>query len=310
MTADPKSGLTRRAFFKAAVLPTAAFLPAAALLRAAFAAPGPLSLQENQGTTSPEILREKFRIATAESLQTRPIGAVMAAVGTSFIGTPYVAHTLEVSGPEHLVVNLQGLDCTTFVESVLAISRCIKLQRMTYDAFTRQLQLIRYRSGNIDGYPSRLHYFTDWIGDNSRKGIVRDITRVLGGIPFTKTIDFMSTHRTSYVQLSDDGVATAIRAVEVRLSSSVRTYVPKADVPGVQEKLRDGDIIALTTSIPGLDVSHTGLIRMKGGRPCYLHAPLSGGTVRLSQGSLADYLARTGTHTGIIVARPTEPDER
>ena len=99
-------------------------------------------------------------------------------------------------------------------------------------------------------------------------------------------------------------------AAEQRLSSANRTYVPKTKVAGMQEKLRSGDIIAITTSIPGLDVSHTGLVIVKEGKPYYLHAPLSGGAVQVSQGSLAEYLARAGKQTGIIVARPMEPGER
>jgi hypothetical protein len=206
-------------------------------------------------------------------------------------------------------VNLQGLDCTTFVENVLALSRCIKLGQTTFDDFTKQLQLIRYRSGKIEGYPSRLHYFTDWIGDNERKGIVRDITRDLGGVPLVKVIDFMSTHPKSYPQLSDKSAVDAIRATELRLSSAAHTYLPKAAIREAQNKLRSGDIIAIATTIPGLDVSHTGLVFVKEGKPYYLHAPLSGGAVRVSQSSLADYLAGAGKQTGIIVARPMGPGE-
>jgi hypothetical protein len=254
-----------------------------------------------------EILTQKFRFAADRSLQQAPIGDVMAAMGLSFIGTPYVAHTLEQPGPEHLVINLQGLDCTTFVENMLAISRCVKLQQTAFDDFTKQLQRIRYRSGVIQGYPSRLHYFTDWIADNEQKQIVHDITRELGGVPLVKTYDFMSTHVSSYPQLSDKGFLEAIRSAERRLSSSAHTYVPNANVAGMQDKLRSGDIIAIATSIPGIDVSHTGMVAVKDGKPYYLHAPLSGGAVQLSQGTVADYLAKAGKHTGIIIARPIEP---
>ncbi len=254
-----------------------------------------------------EIVRQKFQLAADPSLQGKTIGDVMAAIGRSFIGTPYVAQTLEVPGPEHLVVNLRGLDCTTFVENTLALSRCVKLNDATFDAFTKQLQLIRYRSGVIQGYPTRLHYFTDWIGDNELKEILRDVTRDLGGMPLVKTIDFMSTHRKSYRQLSEKNVVDAIRAAELRLSSAVHSYVPKGDVAGMQDKLRSGDIIGIATSIPGLDVSHTGLVAVQEDVPYYLHAPLSGGAVQMSKGSLADYLAGTGKQTGIIIARPVEP---
>ncbi|RPH37776.1 DUF1460 domain-containing protein [bacterium] len=296
------TGYTRRRFLKDAALLAGAALPLASRAVSALLTRVP--------DRSEEIVRKKFDLAAAQSLPAKPIGDAMAAIGLTFIGTPYVAHTLEAPGAEHLVVNLQGLDCTTFVENVLALSRCVRLQQTAFDAFTKQLQLIRYRSGVIRGYPSRLHYFTDWIGDNERKEIVRDITRELGGIPLVKTIDFMSTHRKSYPQLSKKSALDAIRAAELRLSSSVHTYVPKANVAAIQDKLRSGDIIAITTSIPGLDVSHTGMVAVKDGKPYYLHAPLSGGAVQLSQGSLADYLAGAGKQTGIIVARPMEPGER
>ncbi len=296
-----RTGYSRRRFLKDAAL-LAATLP--------LGSRGAGALLKRAPDKNEEIVRQKFHRAAGQSLHTAPMGDVMAAIGISFVGTPYVAHTLEAPGPEHLVVNLQGLDCTTFVENVLALSRCIKLKQTAFEAFTRQLQLIRYRSGVIEGYPSRLHYFIDWIGDNERKEIVRDITRELGGIPLVKTIDFMSTHRQSYPKLSDRSAVDGIRAAEIRLSSAVRMYVPKAKVVGIQDKLRSGDIIAITTSIPGLDVSHTGLVAVREGKAYYLHAPLSGGAVQLSQGSLADYLAGAGKQTGIIVARPMDPGER
>ena len=40
----------------------------------------------------------------------------------TYLGKPYVAHTLEINDEEQLVVNLEEVDCTTFVEYVLAQS--------------------------------------------------------------------------------------------------------------------------------------------------------------------------------------------
>ncbi|MBP1646914.1 MAG: lipoprotein [Bacteroidetes bacterium] len=298
MPLQRRARYSRRRFLKDAAL-LAAVLPLGPRCASAFL--------NNAPDRNEEIVCQKFQLAADPSLQGKTVGDVMAAIGLSFIGTPYVAQTLEVPGPEHLVVNLQGLDCTTFVENTLALSRCVKLNEPTFEAYTKQLQLIRYRSGVIQGYPSRLHYFTDWIGDNELKEIVRDITRDLGGVPLVKAIDFMSTHRKSYRQLSEKSVVDAISAAELRLSSAVHSYVPKGDVAGMQDKLRSGDIIAITTSIPGLDVSHTGLVVEQEGMPYYLHAPLSGGAVQLSKATLASYLAGAGKQTGIIVARPVEP---
>lgn len=301
MSYRPRAGYTRRTFLKDAALLAAAALPLGSAAAEA--------LRRRSPDKNADVVAKKFRLAADRSLEAEPVGDVMAGIGISFIGTPYVAHTLEVPGPEHLVVNLQGLDCTTFVENVLALSRCVKLKQTSFEAFTKQLQLIRYRSGIIRGYPSRLHYFIDWVGDNEKKGIVRDVTRELGGVPLEKSIDFMSTHPKSYSQLSSKSVLDSIRVAEQRLSSAEHFYIPKAQVAEVQSKLQSGDIIGLATSISGIDVTHIGLVAVKDGTPYYLHAPLSGGAVQLSKNSLAEYLAG-GKATGIIVARPTEPGER
>ena len=117
----------------------------------------PPALREQLGAsdklTDEQLLQHKFSLAAKESLARRPMGEIMVAMGVSFLGTPYVANTLEEHGAEHLVINLHGLDCVTFVENTLALSRCVKLNRHTREEFEKQLQRIRYRDGQIDGYP-------------------------------------------------------------------------------------------------------------------------------------------------------------
>ncbi len=49
----------------------------------------------------------------------------MLMLGNFFEDSPYAEHSLEHE-PEALVVNLREFDCTTFVESCLAISRTIR----------------------------------------------------------------------------------------------------------------------------------------------------------------------------------------
>ena len=48
---------------------------------------------------------------------------------------PYVGHTLENRNKEQLVVNLRQLDCTTYVETVLALYLCIKNNKTSFDDF-------------------------------------------------------------------------------------------------------------------------------------------------------------------------------
>ncbi|HXG01241.1 MAG TPA: N-acetylmuramoyl-L-alanine amidase-like domain-containing protein [Bacteroidota bacterium] len=251
-----------------------------------------------------EILKATFERAGSLGLSGKPIGEVVAAIGLSFLGAPYAAHTLEVPGPERLVVNLREFDCVTFVESVLAIARCITQGTMSWDEFTRQLTLIRYRDGEIAGYPSRLHYFSDWIDNNERKRVVRNVTQELGGVVLAKTINYMTAHRTAYRQLADDEVFARVRLTEEQLNTRVRYYLPKHRVDKVSNRLLDGDVIAITTSIEGLDVAHTGFACRRQGVLRFLHAPLSGGTIQLSKRSLASYLAQHPGRTGIMIARP------
>jgi len=225
-----------------------------------------------------------------------------------FLETPYVAHTLEVEGPERLVVNLGGLDCLTFVESSLALARCVKRGNTTMDAFRAELQQLRYRGGLIDGYPSRLHYFTDWVEDNIRKGIVQDLTSTLGGRVRTRRIDFMSTHREAYRQLANDAFLESIREAEARLSAAPHAVIPQASVAEVLPQLHTGDIVGLSSTVEGLDIAHTGIAVRMNGVVRLLHASLSQGAVVLSTGSVADYLEHQKKQDGCILVRPLEPE--
>jgi hypothetical protein len=256
--------------------------------------------------TDQEIIEEVIAFAKAKSLAGKPIDQVMAAVGLFFLKTPYVAHTLEEPGEEHLVVNLRGFDCLTFVENTLVLSRCIASGRMGFDDFRAELTRVRYRSGIMKGYPSRLHYFTDWIADNASKGIVRDITMECGGKKYRKTLDFMTTHRSSYAQLSTETYVQEITAIEKRLSAGQLQMISREDVGKALVTLHNGDIIGTTTSMEGMDVSHTGMVVLENGTPRFLHASLSGKEVMIADGSLADYVASVKRHTGIVVARPLE----
>ena len=61
-------------------------------------------------------------LAIASSVSAQEADNAMLKYGLSFLKTPYVAHTLEVNDEEKLVVNFDEVDCTTFVEYVLALS--------------------------------------------------------------------------------------------------------------------------------------------------------------------------------------------
>ena len=233
-----------------------------------------------------------------------PIGKTMVEIGQSFLGTPYVANTLDDTGKEALVINLRELDCTTFVENVLVLSQLAQANKLTWGNYPGMLEHVRYRDGERKGYPSRLHYLTEWMHNNSEKGLLKVLTREVNGNEELKAIDFMGTHRSSYPALADDANWEAVRKVESQLSEVPLWIIPQADVAVREQLLQDGDIIALATDIEGLDVTHTGLaIRLDDDRIHLLHASTVGEVV-ISEKPLADYLKGVKRNIGIIVARP------
>lgn len=247
--------------------------------------------------------------ASAQSWSQQPIGQVVAKVGEQFLGLPYKAKTLEREGPEALVVDLSGFDCTTFVESSLALARTIKSGKPSPAGFERELQRLRYRDGRIDGYPSRLHYFSDWLYDAGRRGLVQDLSGSLGGVPSDKRIEFMSRHPGAYPQLAFAPYVQAMAAIERAISARPAHYLPGAGLPTAEARLRPGDVIAFTTDVPGLDVSHVGLaVRGPAGRIHLMHAPTVGKVVEITTKPLTE-LVGASHKTGIMVARPLEPGQ-
>ncbi|MEM8888515.1 MAG: N-acetylmuramoyl-L-alanine amidase-like domain-containing protein, partial [Bacteroidota bacterium] len=193
-------------------------------------------------------------------------------VGKNFLGTPYLGGTLEVGEQEQLVIELQGLDCTTFMENVVVFSRLAKKESLDFESFQKELEYLRYRDGQMHSYSSRLHYFTEWISNNEAKGIVKDVTAEIGGEPYNKQINFMSTHRSSYKQLASDEYFKDIQKIEGKLNQNQRYYIPKAKLASLESGIQSGDLVTITTTIKGLDVSHVGMAYRKNGRVHMLHA--------------------------------------
>jgi hypothetical protein len=239
------------------------------------------------------------------SLRDLPMNELVSEVGKSFMGTEYVAGTLDEHLKETLVVKVTGLDCVTFVENALIMARLVKKGKTEFEDYKKELEFIRYRGGVMDGYPSRLHYFSDWIYDNQEKGVVEDITSGIGGKPYNKIIDFMTTHPDSYKQLKNDPANfDAMLAVEANINSRNMYYIPKGEVDQYYDLLETGDIIGTTTDIAGLDITHTGYIYKDGSGTYFMHASLPKKEVIISSVQLKEYLAGNKKQSGIMVARP------
>ena len=256
------------------------------------------------------LFNDVMAFARAERLHERSFGDIMQAVGMQFLRTPYVAGMLDEPEHETLVVDLTGFDCVLYVEAVLALARGIAVEDYTYETFARHIHEQRYRDGTMNGYCSRLHYFSEWIADNEARGAVRNITQALGGKKLDKRLTFMSEHRQSYPHFAtNDSLFRGIQTMERDLAGLELFHIPQNAIHTVYSRLQPGDIIATSTHIKGLDVTHTGLaFDRKDGGIGFLHASTSGG-VKVSP-DLQDYIQNNKVQVGIVVARPVDPRER
>jgi hypothetical protein len=262
--------------------------------------------------TPPDSTADRFaaamRHATTHASDTTAIGPLMQNIGLHFRGRPYLEGTLDEPPTETLVVRLDGFDCVTFVETALAMARGMKAADTTYAGFARRLAEQRYRNGTTQGYCSRLHYFTEWLADNEERGIVERLDDDLGGRRLADTLNFMSTHRSAYDRFAtNDSLYACVQAMEEDLHARQQErpvrYVPQDSIRAVYDQLQAGDIVAIATSIDGLDVSHTGLVYAHDdGSKGLLHASLSDGVV--VSPDLQQYVQTIGHQIGIVIARP------
>ncbi|MFD2573838.1 N-acetylmuramoyl-L-alanine amidase-like domain-containing protein [Spirosoma soli] len=242
-------------------------------------------------------------------------------IGKQFLGKPYVPHTLDINPTEQLVVKVREFDCTTYLETVLALAlayhdgseknvRLVSKSRSVNpvqleQTFRKYLTQLRYRDGRIDGYASRLHYFSDWLRDNERKGLITDVTCELpGSVMVTKPISYMTTLTYKYPQLNDPAIFKQVAQTEAGLSQQPFAFIPKKNIRQAEAQLREGDIVMLTASRPGLDMKHVGLaVRQPNGRIHLLHASSDQGEVVITPYPLVDYVLWHKRLSGIRVAR-------
>jgi N-acetylmuramoyl-L-alanine amidase-like protein len=252
--------------------------------------------------------------AHAQGWDTLAIGESVGRFGRALEGAPYVEGTLEGPGPELCRVTTDGFDCVTFMETALDLARTTHTARgrePTSGDVISAITYTRYRGGRLDGYLSRLHYTSEWIADNIAKGVLEDVTPSLGGVLFPLNVGFMSAHPERYPALRDNPtLVDSMRHIERRINSIRRTHVPRDRVAAIERKLRTGDLVAITTSIRGLDYAHTGLIVREGSGARLLHASSKNGRVMLDD-RIGAYLARAPRSSiGITVLRPRPPRGR
>lgn len=224
----------------------------------------------------------------------------------SMIGIPYCGGTLDVNENESLVVRTDSVDCTTYVETILAMYLASKAEDDEYSDFKEALTRIRYRDGVIKGYSSRLHYFSDWVTDNEKKGILYEVTSRSNHSQRHFSINYMTKHSGLYRRLKEDSLSVnEMLCVEEKWKNYDMSYIPKELLKEHHNNIDicNGDILALTTNIDGLDVLHLGFAVWVDGNIHLLHASSLYGRVVLDPMSLYEYLKDRKKHTGIRVIR-------
>ncbi|HEX2190191.1 MAG TPA: N-acetylmuramoyl-L-alanine amidase-like domain-containing protein [Longimicrobiaceae bacterium] len=242
-----------------------------------------------------------------------PFGASVARAGRAVVGAPFSGSVydeyLDDGGDparEPLSLPLDRFNCLSFVESCLAVARLAASDGApSWEAFAREVERVRYRDGARRGYTSRLHYFSEWLSDNARRGILLDLGPRLG-VPDPGTLDYITTRAERYPALRDPAVHAEMRRHEQRLAAIPRWVIPTRDLPRVEPLLEEGDVVGLVLAQEGLDVAHAGIVCTgPTGRPTLLSARQSAGEVLVDPQPLVEHVRIRDFYTGICVGRPT-----
>ena len=235
--------------------------------------------------------------------------------GMSFLNSVYPKSHIDTSrrtngsvklqpiSQEVLVVNLRLFDCVTFVENMIALAQTHRDKTPTFDVFKEKIKTIRYRNGAVD-YAARLHYFSDWLYENEKRGVLKQVTKELGGEIYPKSVFYMTYKKdTMYGNMADPRTFETMKKVENDITNREKIYVPKEKVASMQHLLKNGDIIGITNRTDGMDMAHAGMVLWVDGQPHLMHASSQYRRVMVTEGSLSEYLLKNKMQTGIMVAR-------
>ncbi len=236
-----------------------------------------------------------------------PIGELVGKIGLELLGTPYVGGTLE-GDPEQVRVDLTGLDCVTFFENSLDMARIIKKGEYEFQDLIDEIRRTRYIDGKIEDYASRLHYTADWIRQNERNGIVEDISGYFEPQRCRFDVCFMTENPEKYPALVENpDLIKKLGKRESLINGGRFFFIPQYNLELFENQFKTGDIVALRTSINGLDYSHTGMIYVDDeGVPRFLHAKYNKGVTLDSR--ISEYVKSNRNSIGLTLLRPQEPE--
>ncbi|BCR04341.1 hypothetical protein DESUT3_14100 [Desulfuromonas versatilis] len=232
--------------------------------------------------------REKIEGLLAEAGRIPEPGEKIEFISAAFLDTPYLADTLIGSAQtaEVLVLRLDAVDCFTFLDYVEALRRAAD-----FSGFKEALRRIRYRDGRVDFF-SRHHFFSEWAAANSDH--LQRVTELVGG----------AGARRAKKRLNAKGDGTAYLPGYPVREREITFIPPEAIDSSVLERLRSGDYVGIYSPLPGLDVSHTGIVVKRGGQVLLRHASSSSRLKKVVDQELSSYLAGS---KGLVVYRPGGP---
>jgi hypothetical protein len=217
----------------------------------------------------------------------------------AMLGRPYLAFSLDKTPTETLRLDLTSFDCVLFVEQLLAL-----VHSQTSDDFPKIVRRLRYQDAQTD-YCQRHHYFSLWARNAERLGLVKDLSTTLpGAVSRVRRLTFMSSHPGSYQPMKAPGARQCITALERNLEVR-QTVVPLSALTLAASKLQSGDGFAFATSVPGLDVTHTGFLERTPSGLTALHAIPDRGVVRSPD--FVRHASQVEDVVGVSIHRPLSP---
>ena len=211
------------------------------------------------------------------------------AVSGALLGIPYRLGPMG-EGPEgefdrSPTYSFKELDCTTFVEEIMALSLESDL-----DQAKALLQKIRYKDGKVS-YETRNHFpEVDWRDNNEAAGFLKDITRDAAG-DRTVVMHKLISKRAWYIShtLNDikgfsdlpktelDAKLKRMQTLSEQFKDQVSTiaYVPLAALPEVMDKIPSGTVANLVReNLPDKpqSITHQMIIVVRDGQHYVRHA--------------------------------------
>jgi hypothetical protein len=236
-----------------------------------------------------------------------PMNQALVQLARRFLDYPFKGFSLDGGPKEQLQLDLTNFDCFLFVEQLLALSNSRKVDTLDegMERFTQHVRRLRYVNGEVD-YCRRQHYFSRWAEAAERNGYVVNLTPFLPGASTrTVALNFMSNNTNSYKPMQLARNKQCITELEKDLVLQ-QPYIPLAALPGVLPSLRNGDIFALVTKVPGLDVTHVGFLEKRDGAVNAIHAAEGAGVIRSE--NFETYAARVKDVIGVAIYRPRPND--